>query len=65
MDKEYTRIAMGIAIGQKCPWYCFIGMPMLFDGGLFVNREPFTEDWEYKLNLDGRIRQMEIMNNEY
>ena len=49
---------------RNCPWECFIGMPMLFDGGLFVNREPFSHDWEYKLNRDSRIRQMQVINEE-
>lgn len=64
MDKEYTRMAMHCAVYHTCPWYCFIGMPMLYDGGLFVNREPFSHDWEYKLNRDSRIRQMQIINEE-
>ena len=64
MDKEYSRWAMYMAQIYGNQWLCSIGMPMLFDGGLFVNREPLNE-WEYKMNLDGRIRQMEIMNDEY
>lgn len=54
---------MDLAVKYGCPWSCFIGQPMLFDGGLFINREPFTTEWEYKMNLDGRIMQMEIMND--
>jgi hypothetical protein len=61
MDKNYTRWAMEMAIIYKNHWYCSIGMPMLYDGGLFVNREPFEFDWEYSQNVSGRIRQMELM----
>ena len=44
MDKNYTRMWQVIRSEYQCEWLTWIGQPMMYDGGMFVNRS--AEEWQ-------------------